>query len=92
MARVAFRFGLGSIVAVAMVAGLIFAAFEMLAAAILMGPDAAMTPLRMIGAIALGAEALEPGYSVMVAAAAVLGTCVRVRHRCGFGCSAARDQ
>src|SRR5215208_3825200 len=53
-----------------MVAGLIFAAFEMLAAAILMGPDAAMMPLRMIGAIALGAEALEPGYSVMVAAAA----------------------
>jgi hypothetical protein len=68
MARVAVRFGLGTIVAVGLIAGILFAAFEMLAAAILMGPEAAAMPLRMIGAIVLGASALEPSYSLATAA------------------------
>src|SRR5688500_17064218 len=68
MAIVAVRFGLGTIVAAGIVAGIIFAAFEMLAAAALMGPDAAAMPLRMIGAMVLGAQALEPGYSLVTAA------------------------
>ena len=70
MALVAVRFGLGTIVATGIVAGIIFAAFEMLAAAALMGPDAAAMPLRMIGAMVLGAQALEPGYPLMTAAMA----------------------
>jgi hypothetical protein len=68
MATVAVRFGLGTIVAAGIVAAIVFAAFEMVAAAILMGPQAATMPLRMIGAVVLGAQALEPGYSLMTAA------------------------
>jgi hypothetical protein len=67
MARVAVRFGLGTIVATGIIAGLIFAVFEMLAAALLMGPEAAAMPLRMIGAMVLGSDALDPGYSLAVA-------------------------
>lgn len=68
MARVAVRVGLGTIVVAGVVAGIVFAAFEMLAAALLMGPEAAAMPLRMIGAMVLGAAALEPGYSLATAA------------------------
>lgn len=46
------------------IAGLVFAAFEMMATAAMMGPDAFFMPLRMIGAIALGPAALEPTYSL----------------------------
>ncbi len=49
------------------VAGLGFAAFEMLASAFMAGADAFFMPLRMIGAIALGPEALDPGYSLLAA-------------------------
>jgi hypothetical protein len=73
MARVTTRFGLGTIVATGIVAGIIFAAFEMFAAAVMMGLDAAAMPLRMIGAMVLGAEALEPGYSLATAAMAGVG-------------------
>jgi len=58
------------------VAGLIFAAFEMLASAAMQGPGAFFMPLRMIGAIALGADALEPGYSLV--AAGLAGVAVHV--------------
>jgi hypothetical protein len=68
MARVAVRFGLGTIVATGIIAGIIFAAFEMFAAALLMGPEGAAMPLRMIGAMVLGSTALDPGYSLAVAA------------------------
>ena len=68
MAGVAVRFGLGTIVDTGVVAGIIFAAFEILAAALLMGPEAAAMPLRMIGAMVLGTQALEPGYSLVTAA------------------------
>src|SRR5687767_10755830 len=49
------------------VAGLVFAAFEMVASAAMMGMDAFFMPLRMIGAIALGPSALEPAYSLFSA-------------------------
>jgi hypothetical protein len=49
------------------VAGLVFAAFEMLASAFMMGAGAFFMPLRMIGAIALGQQALDPGYSLLMA-------------------------
>jgi hypothetical protein len=68
MATVAVRFGLGTIVATGVVAGIIFAVFEMIAAALLMGPGAAAMPLRMIGAMVLGPPALDPGYSLATAA------------------------
>jgi hypothetical protein len=68
MARVAGRFELGTIVTTGIAAGIIFAVFEMLAAAILMGIGAAVMPLRMIGALVLGPAALDPGYALEVAA------------------------
>jgi hypothetical protein len=62
------RFGLGTIVSTGIIAAMIFAMFEMLAAGMLMGPDAFAMPLRMIGAIVLGPMALEPSYSLIGAA------------------------
>lgn len=64
------RYDLGTIVASGIVASVVFAIFEMFAAAILMGPAAAFMPLRMIGAMVLGSAALDPGYSLTVAATA----------------------
>ncbi|MGH2356093.1 MAG: hypothetical protein ACRDI2_16205 [Chloroflexota bacterium] len=49
-------------------AGIVFAAFEMGMAALLMGPAAFFAPLRMISAIALGESALDPGYDLATAA------------------------
>lgn len=49
------------------VAGLVFAVFEMLVSAFMMGAGAFFMPLRMIGAIALGSQALDPGYSLWTA-------------------------
>jgi hypothetical protein len=46
------------------VAGIIFATFEMIASAAMMGPNAFFMPLRMIGAIVLGPAALEPTYTL----------------------------
>jgi hypothetical protein len=53
-------------------AGIVFAAFEMITAAIIDGPDAFFMPLRMIGGIALGEQALDPGSSLLAAGAAGL--------------------
>lgn len=47
------------------IAGLIFAVFEMVVAGILQGTF--WGPLRMIGAIVLGSGALDPGYSLLTA-------------------------
>ncbi len=52
------------------IAGLAFAAFEMAASAVMMGGPAFAMPLRMIGAIAMGSEALDPGYPLAMAALA----------------------
>lgn len=46
------------------VAGIVFAMFEMVMAAILNGTGAFFTPLRMIAGIVLGQQALQPGYSL----------------------------
>jgi hypothetical protein len=68
MTRLAVGFGLGTTVATGIVAGIAFAMFEIFAAAILMGPEAAVMPLRMIGAMVLGPDALDSGYSLEGAA------------------------
>jgi hypothetical protein len=52
------------------IAGLVFAAFEMAAAAFTMGPEALFMPLRMIGGIALGPQALDPTYPLLTASTA----------------------
>lgn len=52
------------------VAGIAFAVFEMIAAALLDGPAAFFMPLRMIGGIALGPTAIEPATSLLVAGGA----------------------
>lgn len=52
------------------VAGLVFAVYEMFMSAALEGASATFMPLRMIGAILLGEQALDPGYSLLVAASA----------------------
>lgn len=49
------------------IAGLVFAAFAMIMSAFLAGN--AFTPLRMIGAIILGQQALDPSYPLTTAAA-----------------------
>jgi len=49
------------------IAGVVIAMFEMLATALLNGAAAFFMPLRMIGAIALGPGALQPGYSLLTA-------------------------
>lgn len=49
-------------------AGIIFAMFEMIMAVVQMGGDAFFMPLRMIGGIGLGASALEPTTSLELAA------------------------
>jgi hypothetical protein len=52
------------------VAGLVFAAFEMIASAVMMGPAALTMPLRMIGGIALGSRAMAPDFPLATAALA----------------------
>lgn len=50
-----------------------FAMFEMVMAAILNGADAFFMPLRMIGAMLLGQQALQADYSLVAAALAGVG-------------------
>jgi uncharacterized membrane protein YagU involved in acid resistance len=70
MATHALRFGAGPAIVAGVIAGLVFAVFEMITAALMMGPQAIFMPLRMIGAIVLGAAALDPSYSLVTAATA----------------------
>lgn len=49
-------------------AGIVFALFEMIAAAVLMGTEAFFGPLREIGGILLGMQALDPGFPLITAA------------------------
>lgn len=51
-------------------AGIVFAMFEMVMAVVQMGADAFFMPLRMIGGIALGPQALDPGTSLVTAGGA----------------------
>jgi uncharacterized membrane protein YagU involved in acid resistance len=64
------RWGLQQGAIAGIVAGIVFAAFEMIVSALMAGPEAFFMPLRMIGAIALGPEALDPAYSVVNASVA----------------------
>ena len=50
------------------VAGIVFAMFEMITAAVLDGADAFFMPLRMIGGMGLGAQALDPNSTSLVVA------------------------
>ena len=70
MVKAAVRFGTGQAITAGIIAGLLFAVFEMLAAAVLMGAQAFFMPLRMIVAMVLGQAALDPGYSLVGAATA----------------------
>jgi len=49
------------------IAGITFAMFEMIMAVVLDGRDAFFMPLRMIGGIGLGEQALDPGTSLLTA-------------------------
>jgi hypothetical protein len=53
-------------------AGIVFAMFEMVMAALTNGTGAFFMPLRMIGAIGLGMSALDPGTSLVTAGGAGL--------------------
>lgn len=70
-------------VAGGIVAGIVFAMFEMVMAAILNGTDAFFMPLRMIGAIVLGEDALMSSYSL--AGAAITGVVVHMVMSMVFG-------
>ena len=54
------------------IAGISLAMFEMIMAAVLDGGDAFFMPLRMIGGIGLGKQALDPGTSLLTAGGAGL--------------------
>jgi len=54
------------------IAGIVFAMFEMIMAAVINGAGAFFMPLRMIGAIGLGTSALDPATSLLSAGAAGL--------------------
>ncbi len=65
------------------VGGIMFAMFEMVMSAILNGRDAFFVPLRMIGGIVLGQQALSPAYSL--AGAAVVGITLHLALSVLFG-------
>lgn len=66
------------------IAGIIFAMFEMLVELVIVGTEEAFwMPLRMIGAIGIGAEALEPAYSLTEAALA--GAAIHIALSAVFG-------
>jgi len=65
------------------IAGVVFAMFEMIMAAILNGTAAFFNPLRMIAGIALGQQALQPGYSL--AAVIVVGLILHMMLSAAFG-------
>jgi hypothetical protein len=68
-------------------AGLVFALFEMVMALVQMGTGAFFMPLRMIGGIALGDGALDPGTSLLVAGG--VGLLVHMGLSAAFGLTVA---
>jgi uncharacterized membrane protein YagU involved in acid resistance len=66
--RLAIRFTDGEIVLAGVLAGTVLAGSLMLATGLLVGADRLFLPLRMVSAIALGRSALDPAYSLPVAA------------------------
>ncbi len=72
MAEAATTRELGAITVSGLVAGIIMAAFDIVATAAVIGVGAATTPLRMIAAILLGRAALRPDYSLALVVPAAL--------------------
>jgi len=66
-----------------LIAGIVFALFEMIITAVLMGGDAFFMPLRMIEAMVLGQEALMPTYDLITAA--IVGLVVHMMLSIVFG-------
>jgi len=66
-------------------AGIIFMAFEMMAAALTMGATAVFTPLRMVGAIVLGATALDSATVAATAAGAIVHLVLSAIFGAAFG-------
>lgn len=63
------------------IAGVVFPMFEMAMAAV--QGQSAFGPLRMIGAMTLGEQALDPSFSLLAAGAAGMARCsVRSRRCC----------
>jgi hypothetical protein len=63
--------------------GIVFGVYAMTFAALWDGTDALLTPLRRIGAVVLGAPALEPAFPAVVAAS--VGAMVHVAFAIFFG-------
>ncbi|MDQ3406919.1 MAG: hypothetical protein M3472_02010 [Chloroflexota bacterium] len=71
-----------------LLAGLLFALFEMVMATVQMGGEAFFMPLRMIGGIALGSQALEPSSTSLLEAGGV-GIAIHMMLSVIFGASVA---
>ncbi len=71
-----------------LLAGLLFALFEMIMATLQMGGEAFFMPLRMIGGIALGSQALEPSSTSLLEAGGA-GIVVHMMLSAIFGASVA---
>jgi uncharacterized membrane protein YagU involved in acid resistance len=67
MVKTGVDFGYRDVVEAGIIGGIVFAIFEMVAAAALAAPQAFFVPLQMVGAMVLGPAALDPGYSVVAA-------------------------
>jgi hypothetical protein len=67
MVRTSVEFRYSDVFLAGIIGGIVFALFEMVAGAALVGPQGWFMPLRMIGAIILGPPALDPRYSLSVA-------------------------
>ncbi|MEJ7697192.1 MAG: hypothetical protein WKF78_11375 [Candidatus Limnocylindrales bacterium] len=70
------------------VAGIVFAMFEMIMAVVLNGSEAFFMPLRMIGAIAVGTSALDPATSLVTAGGAGLFVHMALSMMYGVGVAA----
>jgi len=69
-------------------AGILFALFEMVMATVQMGGEAFFMPLRMIGGIALGSQALEPASTSLLEAGGA-GIAIHMMLSVIFGASVA---
>jgi hypothetical protein len=82
MARTVDRDWAMQVVVGGLVAGITFAAFEMIISALLSGAQGFWMPLRMIAAILLGSRALEPSYPL--ASAVPVGLLIHIMLSVGF--------
>ncbi len=68
MTHTAHRAWIARAIPLGLMAGLVFAAFQMLVAGSQLGTEGLFMPLRRIGAIVMGHQALQPTYSLRYAA------------------------